>query len=252
MRGLRFLRCKSHYRLALLVLICHEVGAIEYGIGKLCYPVAKDEHSLLMRQHKVELYMAMTVDVTVDVRMLLHILLGIEHERLLAFSLEWQFLAILTLQARVLGPCQTEAHGEVRMQKVGEHPLTHAVMEHSAYEAELAVAVTQSVAMSEIEHLSVYLRYQWLTVDVHTTLALQILICPDVMVAGEVMNLHSHVRQLRAFAKEACEALWHHAAPFVPEVEHITEHIHSLRLMLYAVKESHQTAFLHTAMLNSQ
>ena len=106
--------------------------------------------------------------------------------------------------------------------------------------------------MSQIEHLAVDVHRLRLLVQDDATLLLQISIHPDVVVAGEVMNLHAHVGKLREFAEKPCVALRHHIFVFIPEVEHVAEQIYRRRLMLYVVEKAHQTALVHSAMVYRQ
>ena len=75
-----------------------------------------------------------------------------------------------------------------------EELLACAVVEHTAKEFELAVGVAQSVAVRYIEHSVVYLHRLGLGVYGQSTLFLQVAVRPDVVVAGEEVNLHTHIR----------------------------------------------------------
>ena len=78
----------------------------------------------------------------------------------------------------------------------------------------------------------------------HATLLLQVSVCPEIMVAGEEMNLHSHVCKLRYLTQKARVAFGHDITILVPEVEHVAEQINRRCLVLYAVKKPHEPAFL--------
>lgn len=54
--------------------------AIEYGVCKLPYPVAEYQEARFPRQSEVELYVAMTVNVVVNVFVRAHILFRVTHE----------------------------------------------------------------------------------------------------------------------------------------------------------------------------
>ena len=92
-----------------------EVLAVEHNVGELPYPVADDHHPRLARKHQVKLYVAVTVDEVVDVRVGLHVLLGVAHEGLLVLALVRRLLPVDAFQAAVLGPCQPEPHSPPRM-----------------------------------------------------------------------------------------------------------------------------------------
>lgn len=245
----------SHYGLQLAfsfhIFLKEEMLAIINHIRELPYPVAENHHPDLAPEHEVELYVAVAVDVTVDVRVGLHILLGVAHEIFLVLAHVWRFLAVGTLHAAHLCPFQSEPHAPARMYHA-EEALAYAVVEHAADKLELMVGVAQSVAMGEIEHLAVDVHRLGLFMENHSTFLLQIAVHPDVVVAGEVMHLHTHVGQLRQFAQEARVALGHHILVFIPEVEHIAEQIHGGSFMLDVVEESHQAALMHPAVVDGK
>ena len=132
-----------------------------------------------------------------------------------------------------------------------ESPLAKAVVEYPADELERLVGVAQAVTMSHEEYLAVDLCSQRLVVQDDAALFFQILLGPDVVVAGEVMYLDAHIGQLRQFAEEAGVAFGHHVTVFIPEVEHVAEQIDGGRLLLNTVEEAHQPALLHPAVFNS-
>lgn len=86
-----------------------------------------------------------------------------------------------------------------------------------------------------------------LPMDDKAAFLLEVAIGPDVVVAGEEVHFHAHVGQFRQFAEKARIAFGHHISVFVPEVKHVAEQIHGLRLVLDAVEEAHKPALLHTA-----
>ena len=106
--------------------------------------------------------------------------------------------------------------------KTGESPLADLIMEDVLDKFELLIGITQSVAMCQVEHLAVDLRRLRLLMQNHTTLLLQIIVGPDIVVAGEVMHLHTHICQLRKLPQETSVALWYDKLVFVPEVKHVT------------------------------
>ena len=99
--------------------------------------------------------------------------------------------------------------------------------------------------------MAIYFGGLWLFVQDDTTLLLQVFVCPDVVVAREIMTLHSHICQLGNLAEEARKALRYHVAVFIPEVKHVAQQVDGGSLLLDAVEEAHQSAFLHALMWNS-
>lgn len=59
------------------VFFKEKVLAVEHHVCELPYPVTYDHHARLFRQHQVEFYVAVAVNEVVDVRMRLHVLLGV-------------------------------------------------------------------------------------------------------------------------------------------------------------------------------
>ena len=136
----------------------------------------------------------MPEDEIVDVRMRLQILLGKQHQVLFVLTHIRRFLTIHALHPTHLSPLQSEPHRPTGMQRA-EQSLTGTVMEDTLEHLEFFVRITQSVAMSHEEHLSPDLRGQRLFMQDHPTLLFQVTIHPDVMVAGEVMHLHTGIRK---------------------------------------------------------
>ena len=224
--------------------------AVEHGVGELRYPVAENHHARLFREEEVELYVSVSEHEVVYVVVRLHILLRKEHEMLAVLTHVRRFLAVGTLQTRVLSPGESEPHRPARVQRVEQH-LACAVVEHALYELEAAVGVAQSVAVRYVEHLVVDLHRLGLGVYNQSTLLFKVSVCPDVVVAGEVVHLHAHIGQLRELAKKARVALRHHVAPLAPEVEHIAQQIDGARLCLYRVEKPHKSTLLRATVVDS-
>jgi len=193
----------------------------------------------------------MPIDEIVDVRVRLYILLCVEHQMLPVLAHIGRLFPTWPFQARVLGPVQSEPHAPSGMQG-GEQHLTDLVVEDALDELEVLVRVAHAVAMRQIEDFPVYLGCLRLLVQHHATLFGQIGIGPDVVVAREVVHLDPHIGQFGDFAQEARKALRYHVAIFIPEVEHVAQQIDGSRLRLDGIEKTHQTAFLHAAMRNSQ
>ena len=112
--------------------------------------------------------------------------------------------------------------------------------------------VAQAVAVGQIEYLSVYFGGYRLGVEGDAALLLEVIVGPDVVVAGEEVHLDAHVRQLGKLAEEARVALWHNVFVLVPEVEHVAEQVHGGGFRLYVVEETHQAAFLRACVVDGQ
>ena len=193
----------------------------------------------------------MTVDEVVDVGMVAHILLGIEHQMLFVLTQIDRLVALLMSLIAMTGPIQSEPHAPAGMHAI-EQPLAGGVMEHTAQELEFHVGVTQSVAMGQIEYLIVNLDGGWLTVQNNATFLLQIAIGPQVVVACEEMYLDPHIGQFGDLTQETGESLGHHIAVLIPEVEHIAQQIDGCRLMLDTVEKPDESSFLHTSVLDGE
>ena len=75
----------------------------------------------------------------------------------------------------------------------GEKELTHLVVEQETQELELFVGIDKTVDVGKEEYLSVNLSGKWTLVQYHSTFLSEIVVCPDVMIAGEVVYLHPQV-----------------------------------------------------------
>ena len=237
--------------LALDVLRHQQVLAIVDDVGEVGDPVAKDYHTGLLGELQVYLDMAMAVDEVVYVGVILDISLGVEHQMLAVFTHICRLLSARALETAVLRPVQSEPYTPAGM-KCRECQLAELVMEDALDELEALAWVAQAVAMGQEEQLAVDLRRLRLLMQYHAALLLQVLIGPDVMVAGEVMHLDTHVGQFGYLAEKAREALRHHILVFVPEVEHVAQQVDGCCLLLDGVEESHEPALLHPSVWDCQ
>lgn len=235
--------------LALHILLKEHVLAVEHGVGELRDPVAENHHACLLREEKVELYVSVSEHEVVDIVVCLHVLLRKEHEVLAVLTHVRRFLAVGTLQTRVLRPGESEPHSPAWVQRVEQH-LARAVVEYALYELEAAVGVAQSVAVRYVEHLVVDLYRLGLGVHDKATLLFEVAVGPDVVVAGEVVHLHAHVGQFRELAQKARVALRHNVAPLAPEVEHIAQQIDGACLCLYRVEKPHESTLLSATVVD--
>ena len=164
-----FCGCTSHFSflishlgkalwltLAFYVFFQEHVFPIVDGIGELTDPVAQDHEACVARQLDVELNMAVPKDEVVDIGMLLHILLGIEHQVLAVFTFIHGIIVFLMLHIAVFGPRLTNADAPSGMD-IGEQPLAHRIVEDGTEHLERTVGVAQTVAVGQEELMAVYL-----------------------------------------------------------------------------------------------
>ena len=117
-------------------------------------------------------------------------------------------------------------------------------MEQESQQLESRIRVAQSVAVCQVELLAVDFGSQRLTVQDDAAFLLEVIAAPDVVVADEEVHFHAEVRQLGQFAQEARVAFGHDGLEFVPEVEHVAQQVDGRSLVLDAVQEADQPAFL--------
>ena len=125
-------------------------------------------------------------------------------------------------------------------------------MENGANQFERLVRVTHAVAMSQKELMAINLRRLFLFVQNDATLLLQVFIGPDVVIACKVMHLDTHVGQFRQLTQKPRKTFGNDILVLIPEIKHIAQQINGGSLLLDTVKETHQSAFLHTLMRNGQ
>lgn len=219
--------------------------AIKYSIGAELNPVAQNEQSGLARKHEVEFDMTMPIDEVIDVGVRLEIFLGVDDERLLVFTLISRCPLLLVFQPAMLGPFKAELQAPAGGY-TGKQPLQHGIVKHAAQESELAVGVTQPIAMSQIEEFALDIYSHRFIMHDDTTLLGEILLAPEVVVTDEKVHLYTMVGEFAHLAQEAGKPLRHHVAVFEPEVEYVAQHIHGRSLVLYRIEEIDQTAFTHT------
>ena len=216
---------------------------VEHGVGEEVDPVAQDDDARRGVQHQVQLDVPVPVDEEVDVRVRLQVVLGVEHQRFLVLAHVVRVLAVHAFQAAVFGPVEAQRHAPARMQG-GEEALHRVAVEQHAQHLEARVRVAQTVAVGQVELLTADFGGQRLAMQDDAALPLQVVAAPDVVVADEEVHLHPEVRQFGHLAQEARVALGHDGLEFVPEVEHVAQQVDGGCLVLDAVQESDQAAFL--------
>ena len=179
--------------------------------------------------------------------MCLQIIFGIKYQRLFVFTHIFWLATVLALQATMLGPCQSEIHTPTGM-KHREEELQCLAAKHSTKHLELPISIAQSIAMCQVELLAIDFTSHRLAVDDDSTFLFQIVTTPNVVIANEEMYFHAQVGEFGNLAEETCVTLRHYQLELIPEIKHIAQQIDSTRLVLDAVKEVHQSAFLRTAM----
>ena len=129
------------FALTLDILRHEEMVTIPNDVAKLVDPIAQDDHARLFGELLVYLNMAMTIDKIIYVRVILNIMLRIEHEVLAVLTHIGRFLSVGTLHARMLSPIESEPHAPSRMKGRKQH-LTDAVMEDvpDGFEATVRIA----------------------------------------------------------------------------------------------------------------
>ena len=135
----------------------------------------------------------------VDVRVILEIGLGKEDERFFVLALEGRFAPVFALEAAVFGPLQAETYAPTWMEG-GEETLRHAIVEEGAKEGETATLDAEAVAVGEVENLVGDLDSAGRGVEHHAALFDQIIVHPQVVVAGEVVDLDAEVGEFGEFA----------------------------------------------------
>ena len=194
---------------------------IPYGIGEKGDPFTEDEEARFTAEHEVKLDVAMSEDEVVDFGVALEVVFGKEDKPLLVFSLVglfsivggtfiayqfgvvheavfghhtsilvWQKAAIRTFHARVLCPIKPEVHEPMGMNP-SCHLLQGLVAEAPEHEVRGFALLVETVAMSEIEYLSSYVEGARLAMKNDTALFLKVVLHPHVMIAREVMHLHT-------------------------------------------------------------
>ena len=121
-------------------------------------------------------------------------------------------------------------------------------MKHSPYQFELPILVSQSVAVCQIELLPVNLTIQRLSMKNYSTFLFQVISAPYIVVTDKEMHFHSPISQFGYLSQKTGKAFRHHHFEFVPEVEHIPQHIHRRRIILDTIQEIYQTTFLRASM----
>lgn len=238
----------SHHAFSFDVFAEEDVLSVVDGVGELANPVTENHHAGAFGELEVEFDVAVAVEKEVDVGVAADVLFGVEHEVLAVLAHVCGFFHTGVFETAVARPGQPELHGPTRVDGRKE-TLAEAVVEDGAYEAELPVGVTQSVAVGEEESAAVDFGGQGLAVDDDAAFLFEIAVGPDVVVAGEEVDFDTHIGQFGEFSEETGVAAGHDITVFVPEVKHVAKEIDSGGLVLDAVEETDQTALVHARMV---
>ena len=149
------------------------------------------------------------------------------------FILSAEDVADVLCKTGFLAPAAAEFKGDAGMQR-REALLKEAVVECPAHELVAMVSGAQAVPMAKAELPSGDCHIVRLLQDGHAQFG-KIAVCPDVVVPGEEVYLHSGIHQLQKGRKNAHVALWNHIFVLVPEIPDISKHIERFRLMLWYV-----------------
>ena len=169
--------------------------AIEYEIGELPYPIAKDKHTRLAVQWQVELYVAMPINVVVYIFVRPHILFGVLHQVFFVFAKERKFFAVRTFHAALFCPTKSQLHSPPRVKEV-QQSLAGTVVEYLSQDFEQWVGVAKPIAVCQIEYLVVDFGCYTVSVQYHATFFFQVSVCPNIVVASEEMHLYAHICKL--------------------------------------------------------
>ena len=82
---------------SLYEVVHKHVFAVPYGICELAYPFSENDEACVAAEEQVKFDVAVAEDEEVDVRMALEVVLCIEHETFLVFSLVWFFTVVLRM-----------------------------------------------------------------------------------------------------------------------------------------------------------
>ena len=227
-----------------------EVLAIIDNVGKERGPVAQGDETGMVTQGDVELGMAVAKNKAVDGGMGGEIALGKDNQGFLVLTPKGRnWLQGLVLHHAVLGPREAQLDRPAGMNG-GEEHLQHSVVQHAPQKTVLEIAAHIAlVAMGQKENFVVQLYGVGMTVNNHTTLLLEIIATPGVVVAGEEMHLYASVGELGYFTQETGEALGNDQFELVPVIEHIAQQINGGSTLFDTVEEIHQPALLGARVL---
>ena len=90
--------------------------------------------------------MAMPIEKEVDVVVVFHISLGVQHKIFFIFAHVWRLFAFGSLHTAMLGPIKPKSHTPTRVKGIEKH-LAEAVVKHLSQQLERIVGVAQSIAV---------------------------------------------------------------------------------------------------------
>ena len=185
---------------------------------------------------------------TVNSGVLLQILIGKDYRILLVCSQEWSIALDFMLNHAMTRPTVSHPQAPTRMEH-RKHPPEKTTAETCTHESVHPVT-RELVTMRKIYLLSINFKQARFTMNCHTAFLFEIIETPLVMVTCKKMHLYTAVCKFGQLAKETCIALRYGITEFVPEIEHIPQHIYCSCLILNLVEKRYETTLMGAAMLN--
>jgi hypothetical protein len=150
------------------------------------------------------------------------------------FALEGQCLAGVLMTRRA--PLKTYPHRKIRVEKVGVQELRYLVCEDPFDEGVTLAAAAETVAVPHIDTFAVDFAQARLVIDLDAKFIFQVMILPNIVIAGEIINLHARLCEFCQFVEKSVKTLGNHVVPFVPKIKNVAQKVQRLRIGFYEIE----------------
>ncbi len=144
----------------------------------------------------------------------------------LALGLEGESLAGVLMTRRT--PREAYPHRKIRVEKVGEQELRNLAREHPFDDGIADTLAAEAVAVTHIDTLAANLHQPRLAKYLDAKFVVEVVIMPNIVVAGEIIHLDARLHEFGNFCEETVKTLGNHVVPFVPIVKNVAQKIQRL------------------------
>lgn len=238
---------------------------IEFGVREILEAIAEYDDSGAACDLEIEFYMAMAEDIVIAVVLLLLLVFGKEHQFFLVFALVRTGISDL-FEPAVFGPFVSELITPTR-RKATEAELEEGILEDALEVHEMAdfalhvprverfpITWEQAVSVAQVERFAVSDDGAWLVMDFRSGHFPQSSEGPEVMVAGEEMDMNALPGQfLQFFAERSILPFGFVVMKILhPEIEHIAEHVDGYGVLAHHLEHVDHFFLMRPATLNGQ
>jgi len=212
---------------------------LHHGIRRLMIPRAGVD--VLAAASEVVFYLDVAVAEDINVGFFLGVDAADVLDNVFIVALEGQRLAGVLMTRRA--PLKTYPHRKIRVEKVGVQELRYLVCENPFDEGVTLAAAAETVAVSHIDAFAVDFAKARLAKYFDAKFVFEIMILPNIVIAGEIVNLDARLGEFSQFVEKTIEPFGNHVVPLVPKVENVAQKVQRLRIGFYEIEPTDYAAF---------